>query len=101
MIDFYKILGCTPDTVSDDDIEALKMYEEEKSYPPRIKLEFSPNGLQTTNTSVKLTLHGLHGSLQGPSLPFSKILRLGREEETGNCYMCVHLYDHANICENK
>ena len=46
MIDFYKMLACTPDTVFDDDIETLKTYEEQMSYPP-FKLKFSPTGLKT------------------------------------------------------
>ena len=62
MIDFYKVLGCTPDTVSNDDIETLKMYEKIKSYPPRFKLLFSPDGPQSGNTEVKLYLHGLNNA---------------------------------------
>ena len=58
MIDFYKVLGCSPETVSVNDIEALKMYEEIQSYPPRFKLLFSPDGSPSENTQVKLSLHG-------------------------------------------
>ena len=60
MIDFYKFLGCTPDTLTDDDVENLKIYEEEKSYPPRFRFLFSPDGPQSENTQVKLYLHGLN-----------------------------------------
>ena len=59
MIDFYKVLGCSPEMVSVNDIEALKMYEEIQSYPPRFKLLFSPDGSPSENTQVKLSLHGL------------------------------------------
>ena len=34
MIDFYMFLQCTPETLTDDNIKTLKIYEEEKSYPP-------------------------------------------------------------------
>ena len=59
MIDFYKVLGCSPETVSVNDIEDLKMYEEMQSYPPRFKLIFSPDDSPSENTQVKLSLHGL------------------------------------------
>ena len=59
MIDFYKVLGCSPETVSVNNIEALKMCEEIQSYPPRFKLLFSPDGSPNENTQVKLSLHGL------------------------------------------
>ena len=79
MIDFYKVLACTPDTLSDDDIETLKMYEEQMSYPPRFKLTFSPTGPNIINTQVKLILHELHeGSQDGPTV--SHIVRLGSEQ---------------------
>ena len=42
MIDFYMFLQCTPETLTDDDIKTLKIYEEEKSYPPCFRLLFSP-----------------------------------------------------------
>ena len=60
MIDFYKVLGCTPDTLTDDDIEDLKTLERVKSYPPRFKLIFSPTGPENESTQVKLYLHGLN-----------------------------------------
>ena len=79
MIDFYKVLACTPDTVSDDDIKALKWYEEEMTYPPRFKFEISSAGTQIRNFQVKLTLDGLHeGSRNGPIV--STKLILGNEE---------------------
>ena len=59
MIDFYKVLGCSPETISVNDIEDLKMYEEIQSYPPRFKLLFSPDDSSGENTHVKLSLHGL------------------------------------------
>ena len=79
MIDFYKVLGCTPDTVTDDDIETLKVYEEQMSYPPRFKLEFSPTGSQIRNTKVELTLCELHTTcLNGPSVHYN--VTLGNKE---------------------
>ena len=41
-IDFYKLLGCTPQTVTEEDTKTLQFYEEEGSYPPRFKLSFTP-----------------------------------------------------------
>ena len=60
MIDYYKVLGCTPETLTDDDIEDLKTLERVKSYPPRFKLIFSPAGPENETTQVKLYLHGLN-----------------------------------------
>ena len=60
MIDFYKVLGCTPQTLTDGDIQDLKTREEMKSYPPRFRLLFSPDGPQNGDTEVKLHLHGLN-----------------------------------------
>ena len=59
MVDFYKVLDCSPETVSVNDIEDLKMYEEIQSYPPRFKLLFSPDDSPGENTHVKLSLRGL------------------------------------------
>ena len=74
MIDFYKVLRCTPETVTDDDIETLKMYEEQKLYPPRFKLEFSPTG-SSRNTKVELTLCELHAlCLNGPPVHYNVTL---------------------------
>ena len=72
MIDFYKFLKCTPETLNEDDIETLKMYEEQKLYPPRIKLLISPDRPPSGNTEVHLHLHGLNNVS-----PI--IIRLGRE----------------------
>ena len=57
----YEVLGCTPETVTDDDIETLKIYEKEKQYPPRFQLLFSPVDSQSDSTEaeVKINLHGL------------------------------------------
>ena len=73
MIDFYKVLGCDPDEVTNDDIQDLKTHEEKKSYPPRFKLLFSPDGPQSGDTEVKLSLHGLNNVS-----PI--IIRLGKEK---------------------
>ena len=72
MIDFYKVLGCTPDTLTDDDIETLKMFEKMKLYPPCFRLLFSPDGPQNGDTQVKLSLHGLNNA--SPIM-----IRLGKE----------------------
>ena len=71
MIDFYKVLGCTPETVKDGHIKDLQTHEEVKSYPPRFKLLFSPDGSHSGNTQVKLRLHGLSNA-------FSITVRLGK-----------------------
>ena len=73
MIDFYKVLGCTPDTLTDDDIEDLKAREKKNSYPPRFRLLFSPDGPRSGDTEVKLYLHGLNNVS-----PI--IVRLGKEK---------------------
>ena len=70
MIDIYEVLSCTPETVTDSDIEDLKMYEEADSYPPRFKVQFSPNDSRSGNTQVTLSLHGLRNK-------FSRTIRLG------------------------
>ena len=72
MIDFYKVLGCTPETVKGGHIKDLQTHEEVKSYPPRFKLLFSPDGSHNENTQVKLHLHGLSNA-------FSITVRLGKE----------------------
>ena len=72
MIDIYEMLGCTPETVTDNDIGDLKRYEEADSYPPRFKVQFSSDDSQSGNTHVKLSLHGLTNT-------FSRTIRLGKE----------------------
>ena len=72
MIDIYKVLGCTPETVTDYDIEDLKGYEEADIYPPWFKLQFSPENSQSGNNQVTLSLHGLKNT-------FSRTIRLGKE----------------------
>ena len=72
MIDIYEVLGCTPETVTDNDIEVLKMYEEKDSYPPRFKVQFSPDDSQSGNTQVTLSVRGLRNT-------FSRTIRLGKE----------------------
>ena len=72
MIDFYTVLGCAPETVKDGHIKDLQTHEEVKSYPPRFKLLFSPDGSHSGNTQVKLRLHGLSNA-------FSITVRLGKE----------------------
>ena len=72
MIDIYEVLGCTPEEVTDNDIEDLKRYEEADSYPPRFKVQFSPDDSQSENTQVTLSLHGLKNT-------FSRTIRLCKE----------------------
>ena len=55
MIDIYEMLGCTPETVTDNDIEDLKRYEEADSYPPRFKVQFSPVDSQSAPDISKLS----------------------------------------------
>ena len=74
MIDFYQVLGCTPETMTDDDIETLKMYEELRAYPPRFKLLFSPDGSASVNVQVKLSICGLKDNIY-------KIIKLGEEKK--------------------
>ena len=81
MIDIYKVLCCTPETVTDDNIEELKMLEENRSYPPRFKVQFSPDDSQSGNTQVTLSLHGLSNKV-------SRTIRLGKE----NPGICVEVY---------
>ena len=85
MIDFYKVLGGTPETVTDDDIETLKIYEKEKQYPPRFQLLFSPVDSQSDSTEaeVKLSLPGLKGE-------YSKTIRLCKKK-TGISYVYVYI----------
>ena len=59
MIDFYQVLGCSPETISVNNTEALEMCEEIQSYPLCFKLLFSPDGSPSENTQMKLSLHGL------------------------------------------
>ena len=73
MIDFYKVLGCDPHEVTDDEIQDLKTHEEKKSYPPRFKLVISPDDPQSGDSEVKLSLHGLNNVS-----PI--IIRLGKEK---------------------
>ena len=88
MINFYEVLDCPPDRVSEEDIERLEMYEEQMSYPPRFELKFSPTGPKIRNSQVKLILQGLHeGSQDGP--PVSHIVMLGNED-TGEGYNYVY-----------
>ena len=81
MIDIYKVLRCTPETVTDKDIEVLKIYEQKGSYPPHIKVQFSPYDSQSGNTQVTLFLHGLKNT-------FSRTISLGKE----NIGICVEVY---------
>ena len=81
MIDIYKVLRCTPETVTDKDIEDFKKYEEDGSYPPYFKIQFSPDDSQSGNTQVTLSLHGLRNK-------FSRTIRLGKE----NPGICVEVY---------
>ena len=85
MIDFYKFLKCTPETLNEDDIKTLKMYEEIESYPPRIKLLFAPNGPQSEQSEAKLYLNGLNNVS-----PI--IIRLGKEKP--GMYV---FHNHKNI----
>ena len=80
MIDIYKVLHCTPETVTDNDIEDLKKYEEDGSYPPSVKIQFSPDDSQSGNTQVTLSLHGLKNT-------YSRTIRLGE-----NPGICVEVY---------
>ena len=59
MIDFYQVLGCSPETISVNNTEALEMCVEIQSYPLCFKLLFSPDGSPSENTQMKLSLHGL------------------------------------------
>ena len=89
MIDFYKVLGCDPHEVTDDDIQDLKTHEEKKSYPPCFKLVISPDGPQSGDSEVKLSLHGLNNLS-----PI--IIRLGKEKSgidiIGFLYAAVHIH---------
>ena len=60
MLDIYKILGCTPDTANNGHVEYFKTLEDMKSYPLRFKLSFSPDGPESRETEVKLSLQGLN-----------------------------------------
>ena len=92
MIDFYKVLGCTPDTLTDDDIENLKTLERVKSYPPRFKLLFSPAGPENENTQVKLYLHGVNNVS-----PI--IVRLNKEKSGIDImYVCLPLCCSSDVC---
>ena len=88
MIDFYKVLGCDPHEVTDDEIQDLKTHEEKKSYPPRFKLVISPDDPQSGDSEVKLSLHGLNNVS-----PI--IIRLGKEMSgiyiIGFLYAAVHI----------
>ena len=81
MIDIYEVLGCTPETATDNNIEYLKMLEEAGLYPPSFKVQFSPDDSQSGNTQVTLSLHGLRNT-------FSRTIRLGKE----NPGICVEVY---------
>ena len=81
MIDIYKVLRCTPETVTDNDIEDLKLYEEKGSYPPRFKIKFTPIDSQSENAQVTLSLLGLKNI-------FSRTIRLVKE----NPGICVEVY---------
>ena len=83
MIDFYRVLGCTPETMTDDDIETLKMYEEQGAYPPRFKLLFSPDGSTSVNVQVTLSICGLKDNIY-------KTIKLGEEKKYFKEY-CVML----------
>ena len=78
MIDIYKVLGCTPEEVTDCDIEDLKRYEEADMYPPRFKVQFSPENSQSGDTQATLSLHGLKNK-------FTKTIRLSRETSGNIC----------------
>ena len=54
-VDIYKVLNCTPQTVSEEDKEALAAYEDEDSYPPCFKLSFTPQQYQQS-CQVKVLL---------------------------------------------
>ena len=73
MIDFYKFLKCTPETLNEVHIKTLQLYEEVESYPPHIKLLFSPDRPSSGNSEAKLYLHGLNNVS-----PI--IIRLGKEK---------------------
>ena len=60
--------------MSDEDIETLKMYEKQKSYPPRFKLLISPNGSESGNGQVTFVLHGLKKK-------FFKTIKMGRKKQ--------------------
>ena len=85
MIDFYKVLGCTPETVTDDNIETLKLYEKEKIYPPRFQLLFSPDDLQSESTEAEVKL-----SVPGLNVEYFKTIRLCKKK-TGISYVYVYI----------
>ena len=60
MLDIYKVLGCTPNTVQNGHVKDFETLEEIKQYPPRFKLLFSPDGPQSGETEVKISLQGLN-----------------------------------------
>ena len=84
-IDLYKLLGCTSKNVTKVDIETLKKYEEQKQYPPRFQLLFSPVDSQSdsTETEVKIYVHGLDDE-------YFKAVRLCKKE-TGMSCVCVYI----------
>ena len=85
MIDFYQVLGCTPETVTDHDIETLKMYEKQGTYPPRFKLLFSPDGSTSVNVQVTLSICGLKDNIY-------KIINLGEEQVYIEIYLLCDDY---------
>ena len=62
-IDVYNFLKCTPETVSEEDIEALGFYQQEGSYPPCFKLSFIPKTFPNKSCEVKITLMSAEGEI--------------------------------------
>ena len=55
----YKVLNCTPETVTEKAIEDLQIYEEAGSYPPRFKLLFYTQHREVSCQPVTISLDGL------------------------------------------
>ena len=68
--------------MSDKDIETLKMYEKQKSYPPRFKLQISPNGSDSGNGQVTFVLHGLKKK-------FFRAIKMRTEKQGIVCMVCT------------
>ena len=65
-IDFYKLLDCTPETVTDADIETLSHYEEKGSYPLCVKLSFSRLQSPTYDCEAQIILSSQDRSISIP-----------------------------------
>ena len=64
-IDYYKIMGCDGGEVSNENIEVLKLLEENNSYPPRFQLHFrvDRNADHLTKQNVTVNFYGLNPSI--------------------------------------